>query len=230
MTPQGHRAGQDLPRPAAGSVIHIKQIRLALRWFRAFYKQRRGDLRRSLPFAPGPAQFLTVVVDASPWGIGGVQLDSTGTPVQWFADKVTREDLLVFNGRLGDPAFNTTWEALAIIVAIKLWLAPLHVATRVAIRSDSLSSLRAASRTSARSTGLNLVMGELALLEAEMALHIAELVHIPGLANKTADALSRLHAPTASAIPDMGGAVRAYPPPRPRGWWLMLAGNPRPGS
>ena len=57
---------------------------------------------------PPTATHLRVAVDASPWGIGGLLL-ANDVPSRWFADKITDDDLKVFNASRGDPAFNILW-------------------------------------------------------------------------------------------------------------------------
>ena len=41
--------------------------------------------------------------------------------------------------QVGDPAFTTLWEALAVLVSVKLWLRPCHTRAAVELRSDSLA-------------------------------------------------------------------------------------------
>eukprot|EP00974_Lingulodinium_polyedra_P074830 7251014-Lingulodinium_polyedra.AAC.1 len=58
-------------------------------------------------------------------GIGGVLFDGA-TPVAYYADRLRPEDLLRFGATDGDSAFTTVWEALAILVGVRLWRGPHH--------------------------------------------------------------------------------------------------------
>ena len=107
-------------------------------------------------------------------------------------------------------AFNTLWEALAVLVAIKLW-GPRRGRWVVWVRSDSLSTLLALSRSKAHSAGLSIIAREVALLRAELDLQLSRFVHVPGVADGWADALSRLMAPAPSAFPRaLGGAPAGH--------------------
>ena len=104
--------------------VHVKRIRPALLWFRAFLAGVQGSFGRTYPLRPeSVSRRYHVVTDASPWSIGGV-LYSQGVPVSHFSDQLHEEDLRRFQARRGDPAFNTLWEAMAILVALRCW-APL---------------------------------------------------------------------------------------------------------
>ena len=116
----------------------------------------------------------------------------------------------------------STFEGLAIPVACRLWKSHTHVGTRIAVRSDSLSALIAVSKQRAKAPGLGLIMAELALTRAFDAVDFSELTHVPGAANGAADALSRVAAPSPSAIPP-GLEPRLEPlvEPRTPEWWLV---------
>ena len=74
--------------------------------------RRQGVARHFYVNAPPPTFHRRACVDASPWGIGGTLVEN-GTPMRWFADKLTSHDQQRFRATLGDLAFNTVWEALA---------------------------------------------------------------------------------------------------------------------
>ena len=150
-----------------------------------------------------------------------------GVPLEFFGDSLTRPDLVRFHATLGDPAFNTTWEALAVLVAIRLWRNKRHLSASLLLKSDSLGTLSAMRKQSARSPGLSLILAELALEEAELANGFTDLEHIPGVSNVWPDALSRLSAPEPNTIPpELRGATRRTPPPRPSRFYLS-AREPR---
>jgi hypothetical protein len=144
--------------------------------------------------------WLTIAVDASPWGIGGV-LMKNGSPHRWFADEIHDIDLQILkdkNGHSaarGDHRFQTTWEALALLVAIRAWRTEEHSGAMVVIQSDSLSALSAIAKQGSTSSSVSRVLHELALDDADMDSGLTQLTHIPGLANVWPDALSRLWEP-----------------------------------
>ena len=119
-----------------------KQLKLDIQWLRAFFRLPEGELRRTFPFRPEAHGSVRVSTDASPWGIGGV-LYAKDQKVAYFADRIQQGDVDLFNAKIGDPAFTTLWEALAIAVAIKLWSSRLGPSTTFELRSDSLGALAA---------------------------------------------------------------------------------------
>ena len=60
-----------------------------------------------------------------------------------------------------------SWEALAMLVAMRLWRSKTHRAARAKITSDSLGALLALARGNPPSPGLTLILQEVALEEAE---------------------------------------------------------------
>ena len=168
-----------------------------------------------------------VVTDASPWGIGGV-LYSQGVPVSHFSDQLHEEDLRRFQARRGDPAFNTLWAAMAILVALRCW-APLFTHdTAVAVRSDSHGSLSAMAKLSSPSPSLNLAMAEMAPGASELTCGLTpvdHLFHIPGVSNTVADPLSRMFSPSPLAFPtELARSVPETPPFRDSTYWRTRVG------
>jgi hypothetical protein len=143
---------------------------------------------------------MVISVDASPWGLGGI-LHQNEKIVGWFAVIIQDDDLRVLHAERANPAFQTTWEALAILVAVRLWLKSSHDEIRVEVRSNSRSALSAAGKASSGSKSVRTILCELALGEADSVGGSCCLPHIPGKANKWPDALSRLHAPEKSSVP-----------------------------
>ena len=204
-------------------LIHTKRFARALLWFLAFFRGVQGCLERTYPLRPQHvSRRYHIVTDASPWGIGGV-LYYLGQPVGYFLDQLQEEDLRRFQARRGDPAFNTVWEALAILVALRCWGPLFTHTTGVTVRSDSHGSLSAISRLASASPSLNLIVAEIALDVSALPDGIApvdRLVHIPGISNTVADALSRVHAPERHRIPAvLCNAVFTTPPARDKGYW-----------
>ena len=77
------------------------------------------------------------------------------------------------------------------------------------------------SKGSSRSSNVNKVIGELALIEAFTGAKITKLTHIPGVSNEWPDALSRLSAPEGKQVPaQLSKAHRARCGPRNPVFWL----------
>ncbi len=160
-----------------------------------------------------------IATDACPWGFAGI-LFKSHLPVSWFATPLTDLDLRRFRARKGDSGHNTTWEALALLVASRLWLPGTAVLARV--RSDSLSALRSMVKLSSRSPDLNLIARELAL-DAVLGLYtIGMATHIPGVSNKLPDDLSRMWAPEPHPFPSALLLV-----PEAIAWPLHTSPSPR---
>ena len=214
--PQGRR-GRALPT----HLVFVSQIKRDLTWIAAFMARQRGTLTRVHPWTKLPeSKRMRVSVDASPWGIGGV-LSEGVTPVAYFADDITTEDLRRFQASRGDSAFNTVWEALAILVGLRVWRELLGPLGSFEVRSDSLGALGATLRGSAKSPRLNVVIAEIMLDEAELSTRIEVLEHIPGVSNVWPDALSRLGAPEPKQLPEALALVRRTPcPVRGADFWI----------
>ncbi|KAF4715128.1 hypothetical protein FOZ62_020788 [Perkinsus olseni] len=167
---------------------------------------------------------VSIVVDASTSGIGGVLFWGRGesaTPVAYFGDALSKEDLQRFGGTLGSSSFQSCWELMAIVVALKLWQRRLLDCSAVAVFTDSLVSLRVAMKQKSRSESLNWLASRLALMCA-LDLRLLELryKHIAGVDNMLADSLSRLQEGYA-VPPGLASAVRVRCPPRGDEFWAL---------
>ena len=105
-----------------GQHIWTRQIRASLLWLRAFMEHRRGTMIRSyrLRHHFNEAACLTVAFDASPHGMGGILLLGV-VIIAFFSDALTLLDTSRFRWDLGDSDGQQTWEALALLVALRLW-------------------------------------------------------------------------------------------------------------
>jgi len=102
-------------------LLHVKRFRKGLKWVKAFLLRQVGAICRTYSVSPTPGEYLTVAVDASPWGMGGVLFDSQYDPKSWFATSITPEDTHRLQAIPGVCDYNTLWEALAILIALRLW-------------------------------------------------------------------------------------------------------------
>ena len=210
-------------RPLPRHLVFVSQIKRDLSWLTAFLSRQRGTLIREHLWVPPPARHrLRICVDASPWGIGGVLMHQS-EPVAFFADALQTQDLRRFQASTGDSAFNTVWEALAILVALRLWRPRLSTSGSFEIRSDSIGALGATLRCSSSAWRLNAVIAEIMLDEAEFSSRIAVLCHIPGISNEWPDALSRLTADKPKEFPpELVGVERSICGARGPEYWQTM--------
>ena len=222
-----HSADGGRGRPLPRHLVFVSQIKRDLSWLSAFLSRQRGTLIREHLWVPLPAsERLRICVDASPWGIGGVLMRQS-VPLSYFADGLQTQDLRRFQASVGVSDFNTVWEALAILVAIRLWRPWLTTSGSFEIRSDSLGALGATMKCNSSSWRLNAVIAEIMLDEAEFSSRVAVLCHIPGISNEWPDALSRLVADDPKPFPpELWGIERSSCGPRGPAYWQTMGSWP----
>ena len=99
---------------------------------------------------------------------------------------------------VGRPEGQQVLEALAVLVALKLWRKYWQQnGVHLHIRSDSVSTLTLLIKLRAKvsSPGMGLIARELALEFGSCSYKPRQYSHIPGVANNWADVLSRIHQP-----------------------------------
>jgi hypothetical protein len=217
------------PGRAPAGCIWLRQIKSTIFWMRAFIRGRHGTVTRLFKLDAymnlGPQ--VQIVTDASPWGLGGY-LVYNGRIKAFFSSKLTKDDFDRFGHEQGNSHGQQTWEALGMLVALRLWAQEwLSGRVRLRVRGDSITML---------TTVLHMNTGSgstLALIAREVALDIAESAyspdigsHLPGDANTTADELSRRDDPRAGPWqlpPELQGAAEAEPPARDSAYYRTLA-------
>ena len=90
---------------------------------------------------------------------------------------------------IGDPGSQATWEALAFLIAIKMWV--LQVSGPIVVASDAEGVLSDLVQLRGKSASINDIAKEVALHLAPQGRDLAGL-HLWGERNTTADHLSRL--------------------------------------
>ena len=200
--------------------IPTKKLKISASWLAAFLRGQQGGIVVTHAWDPSDRRVrVRFCTDASPFGMGGV-LIADGRPRRYFAEVISDEDREKFSAEKDDPRFITVWEALAILIAIRLWLADAPIETRIEIKSDSLAAVKAIERGSSRAKALNEVIREIALAEALRGASLPIVKHIPGIANSVPDALSRLAAPVPSQLPEtLHGVIRSRPQRRDGSFW-----------
>ena len=219
-TDEGGKGSSTFARSrTAGKLVHTKRVALGLHWIQALLKGERGALKRRFNTLRRKEGW-ELVTDACPWGMGGV-LYQHAIPMRWFATDLPAVVLDKFKASKGDPAFNTAWEALALLIGLRLWLPGLSQRCGVRVKSDNVGALRMLFNLSSPSVALNVIAREVALDLAGENFQLSELAHIPGLTNVTADALSRLWAPDPMAFPNMGDAIQDLVPDLGPTFWKV---------
>ena len=200
--------------------IHVRRIRRCLAWLAQFWQRRLGTIVRDYPLVtPQPSH--TISTDASPWGIGGILQEASGVVVSYFFDALTGDDASQLQAKIGEPASQTTWELLAVVVALRCWSPRLQHAGVFRLRSDSMAALSALFRNASPAGPLNELLLMLSLHNSELVGGVRWLEHVPGVANVLPDRLSRIHAPGGEQLPPELAAVERVQVERDRAFWLL---------
>eukprot|EP00435_Cladocopium_sp_Y103_P053506 s1434_g17.t1 len=216
-------------RSTSGKLVHVRRVRPGLLWIRALLTGEAAPLRRQLE-AFFPELEVTITTDACPFGIGGT-LRVSGELKEVFHSDLPKEVLAKFNAAKGDSKYTTLWEALALLVACRLWLPQFKGRAKVHCRSDSLSLLLSLVKGRAKSSDLAVIAREFSIDMARDLYRLHILNHIPGVTNIEADALSRILAPVPPKLPPEGFAIPRRNPSIPdsvQGEVQVEGGHPRP--
>jgi len=204
---RGHREAPPGRHPA-------RRFASAAKWLRSLLKPAENG-EQTLPLEQVIVTSLRPITlegpvahtDASLWGAGGA-LFLKGVPVEFWETAWTEEDAKELGYELYDPAGQTAWEYLCILLTLILW-APRFKAEGLALLGDNLAALTGAISLRGKNR-LTRITRELTCRKVKGAWHFAA-GHLPTEENKIADALSRMHAPPpdrASLPQDLSGAVR----------------------
>ena len=149
-----------------------------------------------------------------------------------FAHAVQPDDIARFEVEVGRPEHQALLEALAPLVAVRLFsrggkLRPQGAwhpggMALVRVKSGSKAAIGTALRMASPDRRMNAVGRELAFDQAVGDYHIDTFVHTPGVANVSPDYLSRLSAPDAEhrlEPPALRGVPRVRVPGRSAAYW-----------
>ena len=210
-------------------ILWVKTLRTALLWTNAFLSRAKGTIEKRIDLADfrQTGSKVCLVLDASPFGIGGYMMID-GIPWAFFSEQLTALDHERFGYARGDAAGQQTWEALAVLVALRMW-SPLWRKKRVVltVKSDSVTILV---RFKTAGVMPSLIAREIALDVAECVYQPAVVAHIPGKTNVIADELSRINVDEGtlaknnivSIPPLLKKAQRWLPPPRDGAYYRTL--------
>ena len=182
---------------APKGLIWTQQIRHVLHWVRALITSQVGSFQQRYftQVYHGMSEQIEINLDASPWGLGGyVVIDNA--VVHYFASKISCEEAKHLCMKLVDCSAQQTAEALAALVALRAWH-PLwkEKPLTLRVRSDSISALVVVLKLKTNGKGAILVARELALDVAKSCYEPVVVEHVPGVANKACDMLSRRYQP-----------------------------------
>ena len=211
---------------APSGTLWSRQVAPALRWFAALLDRRSLSIMRPFLWKAYvlPASRTVFVVDASPWGLGALVVEN-GVVVEYLTDQISPVDCANLGLVVGSPDGQQVLEALAMLVALRTWRARWQQwRSTVAVRGDNVTTLTMVLHFKGSSPALSMIARELALEVAEAAYRPLLAEHIPGAANVSADALSRLHAPGGLyKLPDeLRNVQQASVEARPREWYRSL--------
>ena len=137
--------------------------------------------------------------DACPFGLGAVLCIGT-KPVAFWKHALVAADAHWMGPHcgIGDPSYQTEWEAWAVLLAVRVF-GPLlnNGSTRIFLRSDNVATLQAATKFKARSPLLNRIAAELVIELEVQGQSTVQGRHIRGVLNSFADSLSRGSVPAA---------------------------------
>ena len=99
----------------------MTQFATTTKWLCAFMSGKRGIIERSFDLTAyrNRGERLYIIVDASPWGLGGV-LQVDDNIQEYFSSPLDAHDLTRFGFKHGDPAGQEVWESLGASVALRL--------------------------------------------------------------------------------------------------------------
>ena len=212
--------------------IWTKQVVHSLTWMRAFLVRQAGTICRKFMCDAymRRGDRIEITTDASPYGIGGT-LEVNGVLVEYFHDDISEHDRRVLGFTVNVADGQQAWEALAILVAMRLWRSRWQ-SRRVclSVQNDNIGALTVLARLKAKSAALNLCARELALELADGTFLPDIIEHILGVTNVLADYLSRRRDPSKFSTWRLPGPLQAARlaacEPRPPRWWQARALGP----
>ena len=95
---------------APKGTVWTKQIKGSLRWIWDFLSGVHGPLTREwlLHHYIDAHTTLRMVLDASPWGLGGVLFEND-IPISYFTSRLTKDDVKLHRRPIGDSDGQQAW-------------------------------------------------------------------------------------------------------------------------
>ena len=168
----------------------------ALKWLQTLLQEleaQHGGLTHTVRWCAN-ARTVVIQTDACPTGLGGFLMVDGFIAAYWY-DEVSREDQDVLGVVIGDPAYQSELELLAVLISLHVFSPWLHDDVKpagVIFRADNTSTLMAALELRGKSMLMAQLAAEVALQIEAMQLPFQFGQHVPGIANDIADSLSRI--------------------------------------
>ncbi len=143
-------------------LVHAKRCELARIWIDAFGQHGNKMITRIFSFMAAMKD-LAIIVDASPWGVGGILVHiATGKLIQAAASRITESDEKQLGVKIGFAGSQGILETLAIWVFLRLWRRFFVDRQRVPIlRSDSRAAVSSAEKLASGTQFINHLSAEL---------------------------------------------------------------------
>ena len=178
------------PRPK-DHLFPVKQLDQARQWLITYLNTAMERPKKRYHLEVGKYPKATLLTDASPEGLGAILLINNQA-IRAMASPVTQQDADTLKFTHGDSTGQGILEALAILVAIKLWRNELgSCRVELQIQSDSMIALALSQKMANSSASLNFIGAEMAIVCEAAAIERLLPTHVPGVANQGPDYLSR---------------------------------------
>ena len=188
--------------------IYTKQVAVELEFFQKCFKGEGLKVERffTIDAFNRTGTVVEIGTDASPWGLGGWLLIDQQLH-SYFASPITPEDVAKFGFQIGDNKGQQLFEALAILVAVRLWIRHWRQDRIVLkVRGDNVSALMQVVKLRPATPAHAIIARELGLVLVDLSFP-PDAEHTPGVAHVLADRLSRVHAPEANGGPPVAGTI-----------------------
>ena len=165
---------------------------------------------------------IIIGTDASTTRLGG-WLAVNDVVREYFSEPITANDEGILGRSIGDFKGQQVFEFLAVLVALRLWIAD-RKHLNLKLVGDNIGALTLALKLRPKCPKIAILSRECALVLADLSFPIME--HTPGVAHILADRLSRIEDEDDKSVqthPALYKAKRVYPPARDHSWYKTLA-------
>ena len=142
--------------------------------------------------------------------------------LEYFSDSIHSTDVLVLKADAGTCKSQQCFEALAMLVALRLWRHLWqHSRTIITVKADNVAALTLAATMKAKRGPMSVIAREMALDIASGLYTPSVVERLPGVVNESADALSLRHQPGRNFVLPflLQKATEVCASERPLAWW-----------
>ena len=217
------RASQRQDKRDKSNLIHTNRFEHVRKWLVQYLEASKENPTRRIQLRREKEVHVKVITDACPEGLGAL-LVINGITVAAMTSEITSEDAFLLDFQLGTSASQAIAEALALLVALRHWQKELRGRSlHLEFVSDNVAALTLAQKQAGKGAGLNFLGGELSITLERLGIDQLTTTHIPGVANKSADWLSRPSTWQSVEMPDELMGVKITPAEaRPKGWYELV--------